>query len=503
MVRIFLVSVVVLVSTACGGDHGQSQCQSVVPPPAACMTTCDPMPGAPVTCPGGFHCTPDGMCDALCTPTGGQCGNGYHCTTDGQCLSDTGCNGLQCQIVDCAGQGMPSTTVTGTVFAPNGTLPLYGVDVYVPNQPVPAFTAGAQCTRCTTDLPGSPVARAVSDEAGHFSISDVPSGDNIPLVISIGKWRRQIVIPHVNQCAANTLTATTTSLPKKSSEGDLPKIAITTGNADSLECLIRKLGVDDSEISTSGGAGKVHLYEGNGVNKLKAGFPGGSGQTLTSATPFWSSAANLMPYDIVILSCEGAQNPATKPQAALDAMKAYADIGGRVFASHWHNIWIEGSTQGGGNQKPAVWPGIATWSNGGATGAGTTDLIDETNNAKGASFATWMLNVMGSTVKDQIAIQDGTGKSTCTQVNNAKGERWTYLQGQGGSTQNFQFTTPNEAPVDTRCGKVVFSDMHVSGGPMANMDYPDSCGGGLTLSPQEKALAFMFFDISSCVGSIF
>ena len=44
--------------------------------------------------------------------------------------------------------------------------------------------------------------------------------------------------------------------------------------------------------------------------------------------------------------------------------------------------------------------------------------------------------------------------------------------------------------------------MHVSGGPGGG-DYPDSCQGGLTLSPQEKALAFMFFDISSCVGSIF
>ena len=96
---------------------------------------------------------------------------------------------------------------------------------------------------------------------------------------------------------------------------------------------------------------------------------------IPDATTWWASPDNLKKFDAVILSCEGAQNPNTKPQAALDAMKAYADFGGRVFASHWHNIWIEGSTQGGGNQKPAVWPTIATWNNSGTTFGGEDDLM--------------------------------------------------------------------------------------------------------------------------------
>jgi hypothetical protein len=113
-----------------------------------------------------------------------------------------------------------------------------------------------------------------------------------------------------------------------------------------------------------------------------------------------------------------------------------------------------------------------------------------------------MLNVAGSTTRDQIPIQDGTGRSTCNQVDLAKGERWTTVMGQGNTTQNFQFTTPNEVDPGMRCGKVVFSDMHVSGGP-GNGNYPAECGTSLTLSPQEKALAFMLFDLSSCVGQIF
>jgi hypothetical protein len=81
--RVVLLSLVVSFAVACGGGkHGESICDNQVPPPAACMTTCDPTPGAANTCPSGYHCTPDGKCDAECTPNGGECGDGYHCTSD-------------------------------------------------------------------------------------------------------------------------------------------------------------------------------------------------------------------------------------------------------------------------------------------------------------------------------------------------------------------------------------------------------------------------------------
>ena len=500
--RLLYLSLSALFAASCG-SHSPTVCQSHMAPTEVCQRACDASAGAPVTCPVGYYCASSGHCDADCNITTNLCAAGKTCNADGQCHDPNACTGVGCDVASCTGKA--PTTISGTVYAPNGTLPLSGINVYVPTTLVHPFDDGAVCGRCDVTLEGTPLSVAVTDSAGNFTVTDAPSGQNIPLVITSGKWRRQITIPNVSSCADTMLAAADTRLPKNKSEGDIPKIAITTGSADSLECLIRKMGVADSEITTPAGTGRINLYAGNGVDQFASGFAGGSGM-LPSATPFWASSTNLKAYDIVILSCEGQQNPNTKPQAALDAMKAYADLGGRVFASHWHNVWIGGAYKSGGNfQKPAVWSTIATWDAGTNLDTGLVDLIDEVANPKGKAFADWMLNpvVMGSTVRDEIQIQDMTGRTTCSAIDPMRAERWTYVKGGGNQPQNFQFATPNEGPVNQACGKVVFSDMHVSGGPIANQSYPNSCaaGGMITaLTPQEKALIFMLFDLASCVG---
>jgi len=377
-------------------------------------------------------------------------------------------------------------------------------------------------------LPGDPVVQitsGASGSAGSFTLNNIPDGTDIPVVITIGKWRRQLKIPSVAKCTNTPLATGDTSLPKGADDMtanttgvDLPNIAISTGEADALECLVRKLGIEDKEISTAAQAGHIHLYsdvsagQNEGASKFASGFAGGTGNFADSQTLWGSTGSGTMSlYDIVIFSCEGAQVSSTKPQNAMNNLQDYANEGGRVFMSHWHNIWIEGNTQqGNGNNKPAQFATMATFDD--AANDPNPPVVDtiDTNpddNPKGTIFANWMFDptVGGSTTLDDVALEDGTAKQTATNVNGSGGtERWVNLDPTGNNfPQIFQFNTPTTATSDAQCGKVVFSDMHVSGDSSSSPGtaYPGGCSSA-GLTPQEKALAFMFFDISTCAGTI-
>jgi hypothetical protein len=393
------------------------------------------------------------------------------------------CVNLECKKEACTGS--PKTSLSGTIYDPSGTLPLYNVAIYVPNKPVDPIVNGASCDKCG-ELSGSPVVSALTDTAGNFKLDDIPVSDNLPVVIQVGKWRKQITIPTVTSCADNPIAADQTRLPADQGEGEMPQIALTTGEADALECLLKKLGIHDQEFTPAGGPGRVHLFGGvGGTNQFNSSMNGGA--AFADSQTLWANLDSLKIYDVIILSCEGNTYENTKPAAARQALKDYLDMGGRVFASHWHNIWLE--------EGPDPFPTIADFDHQSDIGDFTAD-IDMTF-PKGQALADWLINVNGSTTLGQIDISDA--QHTVNSENAALAQRWIYSTSPT-SVQYLSGNTPLGAPDEQLCGRVVFSDIHVSSGDTSSTSdpYPDGCtSSGLT--PQEKVLAFMLFDLSSCI----
>jgi hypothetical protein len=399
------------------------------------------------------------------------------------------CTGLCTKIVNCGSQ--PPTSVSGTVYDPAGKVPLYNVAVYVPNAPLSPITHGATCDTCGSTLSGDPVVATLTDAAGHFKLDNVPVDTDVPLVIQVGKWRRRITLPATPQCADTPLPAAQTRLARKpgetSPDDDIPQIAIATGGADALECLLPLIGVDSSQFTNVGGGGRVNLYKGQGGSSINGSTP--------TTQPFWSDANQLKKFDMVMLSCEGSTYPTTKPSAALQAMQTYANSGGRVFASHFHYYWLQSS--------PAPWPTTATWNHTSnpQPQTGFPVLIDQSF-AKGQAFAQWMLNVGGSTTLGTFPVDQArhdvdavNGQPPTDPVS----VRWVYANNPN-LVEYYSFNTPVGLTTDQQCGKVVFSDLHVAAGNKPGGTFPGTtCTQSPNLTPQEKALEFLLFDLSSCI----
>jgi hypothetical protein len=483
--------------------------------------------GTPGVCGGSNACTPR-TCQDLgfnCGPAGDGCGGLIQCGTctppdicggggqPGVCGGghpDGGvpCTGLCLQKVRCDGGAL--TTISGTVYNPAGTDPLYNAVVYIPNAPLDPIPQGVSCDQCGTNVSGAPLVRATTGPDGKFTLSDVPVGASIPLVVQLGKWRRQVTIPNVAACTDNPQPKELTRLPKNKSEGNIPLMAMVTGAVDATECVLRKMGIDDSEFSNPPGYGattngRVHFYYANDSAELPAGSGNwyGWGAAYDYNTPnshvLTGSAAQLAKYDLVLFACEG--YPFDKRQDQQNVIN-YANAGGRVFATHYSYDWLANGWMSPPQPGPAPFVGTANWNYWQAflSNANTpyTATIDQSF-AKGQAFAQWLQIVGAQSGPGQVGIYDARQdvKSVV-----APSQRWIYTTSPQ-TAQHYTFNTPVGTPADQQCGRVLFSDFHVTHDYTYYDYWPDECSAtriGTTLSPQEKILEFMIFDLSNCIA---
>jgi hypothetical protein len=463
--------------------------------------------------------------------SGGSSGSFSSGSGSGGTSSSGGTAGAQCPAgaqcnVSCSNG--TTTSISGKVYDPALKDGLYNVSVYVPGGPLQALPkgvpTGADACSCGALFKSGAVVSTATGVDGSFKLTNAPVGKQIPLVLQIGKWRR-VVHVDTTQCGDAPQPDKSLSLPGTLTgagpDDNMPDIAVSTGSADTLECLMKRIGLPDTEyVAGAGGTGHIHVFSGG--QSGGGGFGGGGVGTAeqppmsgapVSSTSLWDSQAHLMPYDILLLSCEGGETYNANPPA----LESYLNAGGRAFASHFHYAWFSGpiSTSGQNNYSaPADWgTNLATWT-AGSNGNNTQGTIVQTLNGstspfpKGVALYEWLglngaLGVQGAQPHNLPIFQ--VRYNSVVGATNKPSQPW-INDYQKANTLYFSFDTPVNASVDPTtglpayCGRAVFSDLHVAGDP-STTDNPPPPGGcaAADLSPQEKVLEFMLFDLSSCV----
>jgi hypothetical protein len=582
-------------------------------------------------------CTPK-TCDDLgytCGPAGDTCGGkldcgpttcpipGWTCGGGGK-IGECGCKGSCAAVADCSNEPIKTTSITGKVYDPAGNNPLYHVFVYVANNPsdpdLKTFPPGISCDVCGATAAGSPLLSegdqfgTYTGVDGSFTLKNVPVGKGVTLVIQLGRWRRVFKVDVNTPCAANPIADKTLLMPSKQSQGNIPLMAMVTGAVDSLECVLRKMGIDGSEFTNPSGGGRVQFYLGSDGAK----HTDHSGQKIDNDTPWQADLFNTDPaskklvinnYDMTILACQGdddAQDPVHQT-----ALRKYAASGGRVFATHYSYTWLTKNDENTAQANVADnWSEVAKWNpdrgdDQPATAVGHIDLM---SNPKGAAFQGWLEavnasvpnsgNVSVNVVRhDADAISPVAGKTqqwlyrdgvnyktcraggatctsnancatnkvcsvntaidcsananlcgtskvcrnnpttTCTSNNQCNGPNnacvtQSCVDSCAGSNYSglkiplhFTYNTPvnlvqdlTTNPPSLQCGRVLFSDFHVADASEHNDVFPTECGKACTLdtqcatggkcvqgfcldpmTPQEKLLEYMIFDLGSCV----
>lgn len=536
--------------------------------------------GGPMINPNPSQQCPNKTCKELgweCGYAVDKCGNTLDCTKEGlSCTSNQVCiggvdaptkcvagGGTACELCsavpDCSKAG-GVTHLTGRVLTPGRDDANTGNQVGVPNaivyilqtnkvEDLPAITAGipsggTSCDRCEEQNFGPVLNGTVTDATGHFKLDEfIPVGKEFLLVVKAGRFRRatKFTLPDSAACQTTdlptSLPESPTRLPRSMSDGiavNIPRIAVTTGRIDAIECVLSKMGLANAEFSNpatpvSSGSARVNLYRG-GASAMAP-----HGASIDSMTPhdstLYGSAEQLESYDILVSDCEGLDYDQRFTQRDQDGanVRHFLNRGGRMFASHLSFTWLGGNGTQAYAAGTAVETGLdaaGTWaaqSDQAVTGIGVISQGRPNSSARIQNFADWMVNEKITSapnytfnINEPRSMSTGLGPTS---------EEFVYLEDGTKRTQQFSFNTPYGAPKEAVCGRVAYSGFHVaasdgaggmggmggSGGgpgipgglptsPFDTAIFPNHCGGDLT--DQEKVLLYMLFDLGACIGVI-
>ena len=359
-------------------------------------------------------------CDISCmgfpdTSTGVDGGPGLVATDAGGwslplTLSDAGaCQGLQCSVPTCSGG--QTTTITGKVYDPAAINPVYNAIVMIPNgvvQPIPAGVSNSACGGAPLPSAVTPNTFAYTATDGSFTLTSVPVGTAIPLVIQLGRWRREVTINTSSLACGGTMNISTgcsglnhysstasclTRLPRTQSEGNIPLTAIGTGGLDAIECMLYRIGVSSTMFTDENSGGRIHIFDDGGA-------------TLPSP------AANHDVSYLLGFSCPGGRCPSgatstasiTNPSFETGNFNGWSSSGSYKQISNWWSSDGNDSALLGSGQ----WEGSCVYSN--ANAASQSNLVAPAN-ASGISVDEYEL-CYGNGNYVKVGLTDTTTNTT-------------------------------------------------------------------------------------------
>jgi hypothetical protein len=396
----------------------------------------------------------------------------------------------------------PTTTISGTVYDPRGTngLPLPNVLVYATTDPVAPLLSGVQCL--TYQAPTGVVSYAYTAVDGTFALANIPEGATYTLVIQAGKWRRQFPGEVVG---SGPVTGLALDMPAEHTQGDIPLIAIVTGSVDGVECVLRDMGISDTEFTDDNGTvnlgGHIHLYKGAG----NSGLAGGA--VINSSTPSepaltGGTGSELNNYDMAMFPCQGGQY--VQQSAPLTNLVNYANAGGRIFTMHYSYVYLDPNAPMDAQFAPvANWTTTTEQSTNSGTGTVATNFSD------GATLAQWLQNSGATVVGTPNQIQISTLRADVSTVIPPT-QSWvtlnsgSYNNQTGNPVMQMTFNTPVGAPAANQCGRVMYNDYHVFNVQDNGATFPNECPNPTThvMSAQEKMLEYALFDLSTFVQPV-
>jgi hypothetical protein len=498
-------------NAACGGGTPVSCNFTITSPlgPGQCTTT--------TACPGGAGQTwaivnADNSIPECNAP-------GAKCTNNSAQIKNGGAGCATCACNSGAAE------VTGTILDPAKLRPVFGATLYVPSSAVTAFTAGVGCDTCTNVYSGLPaLASTTTDVDGKFRLQGVPAGVSFPVVLQLGRFRRQFMVASIAPCATAVLPAANAHLPATQTKvgdtaadtvnPDLPKIAMVTGSGDATECLLARMGIATSEFTNPAGTGAIHMYSYTGLSGVTPlGLPGSTVAGAGNAYTFLASAATLNQYNALIMPCA---NGTTNSTAAMQtSVRSWLDAGGRLFASHIAVEEFIHLPAGNPNDNVATWSSPDLWGSSNpdqSDRAPTYSLTDTINQSfpYGAAMARWMPIAWPAPGGPGGAPPPAGTLPLPNYRNNVKAVAATTTNWFGG-TSNYagagngpqmnmiSFDAPVANPPATQCGRAVLPFMHVSSNSSGT--FPASCGAvPNALTGQELAFEYMMWQSMTCLS---